>query len=105
MFYFKTSYMITETRRKELEKEYPLLQFSKTHIGFDCDGKFIDIGDQVEVVVEEETRTGNKKYKYCSTGKTGKAQRHYNGWTVIVKFSRFGTNQTVGCTDYYLRKI
>jgi len=75
-------------------------------IGFDCEGKEIKIGDDLEVVKAEEMRENDPKYVFCSVGKTGKASHGSSGpndWFIGVRFP--GNSQSIGCVDCNLRKL
>ena len=79
------------------------------NIRYDCEGQKIEVGNDVEVVTEDEARKNNPHYEFCSKGKKGKVLRLLHGcnsWFVEVKFPVENMKpETVGCVDYNLRKL
>ncbi len=99
------THMIDYTERCALEcAERP-----KGWIGYDSEGKTIKVGDRVEVVRAEDLRRGNRDYAFCDVGAKGTVLRTGAcwpiGWNVEVEFQRGASSYTVGCVDFYLKKI
>ena len=102
--------MITYNEREILGKaldalkmrEDPLL---KGFVGFDCEASCLFKGDDVEVILAEEDRK-NQEFCFCGVGKKGKIEEYFNGWIIIVNFlTKDGKFESVGCTDFYLKKL
>lgn len=97
--------MITYLDRKQLQFQLEDLQNTdKNFVGVDCYGRFIKIGDSIEVVNEEENRKNLVIYDFCSVGKTGiviPGPSYSTSWFVHVKFA----DREVSCVDYHLKKL
>ena len=63
--------MITRTERERLGEKLLIAKPPSNFAGFDCYGNHINIGDTVEVVIDDPIRARSPKYQYCGFGKKG----------------------------------
>ena len=105
--------MITEYERERLGKNLLNLQvlLDLNGLGYDCEGQIIKAGDKVVVVKSDSIRWNDPNYEFCNVGKEGIAVGKKNltdfiHWFISIQFP-IGNDksETVGCVDYYLRKV
>lgn len=99
--------MLTHNEREKLPYQKLI---ENNAIGYDCEGNFIHLGDEVEVIIPETLRAGNPKYAYCDKGRQGTVMSKDPGWHhwfigVEFKKSDHKGEFQVGCVDYHLRKV